>query len=115
MISESIVPPKAEKEKLSANLVPSVSKAKHGTLTAAVGLREKMIYEADATSAGLSGLVAASALFLVTMTAVLQAPPMVQAVLLLGIYALLPMIVVLSRYSISMMIIGAMAIFTVKF
>ncbi len=40
---------------------------------------------------------------------------MVQAVLLLGIYALLPMVVVLSRYSISMMVIGAMAIFTVKF
>ena len=41
--------------------------------------------------------------------------PMVQAVLLLGIYALLPMVVVLSRYAISMMVIGAMAIFTVKF
>jgi len=41
--------------------------------------------------------------------------PMVQAVLLLGIYALLPMVVVLSRYSISMMVIGAMSIFTVKF
>ena len=143
---------------------------------ASIGLREKMINEADATSAGFSGLVvaiapalaseqqndavartvlanappswsnndlvahnsgstgllntvenvakgglasggvvAASALFSVTMTAVLQALPMVQAVLLLGIYALLPMIVVLSRYSISMMVIGAMAIFTVKF
>ena len=35
--------------------------------------------------------------------------------LLLGIYALLPMIVVLSRYSLSMMVVGAMAIFTVKF
>ncbi len=35
--------------------------------------------------------------------------------LLLGIYALLPMVVVLSRYSISMMVVGAMAIFTVKF
>ena len=40
---------------------------------------------------------------------------MVQALLLLGIYALLPMIVVLSRYSLSMMVVGAMAIFTVKF
>ncbi len=40
---------------------------------------------------------------------------MVQAVLLLGIYALLPMVVVLSRYSISMMVVGGMAIFTVKF
>jgi hypothetical protein len=47
------------------------------------------------------GVVAASAMFSVTITAVLQALPMVQAVL--------------SRYSISMMVIGAMAIFTVKF
>lgn len=61
------------------------------------------------------GVVTASAMFSVTMTAVLQGLPMVQAVLLLGIYALLPMVVVLSRYSISMMVIGAMAIFTVKF
>ncbi|MCG8060533.1 MAG: conjugal transfer protein TraG N-terminal domain-containing protein [Candidatus Thiodiazotropha endolucinida] len=141
-----------------------------------IGLREKLINEADATSAGFSGLVVAvapalaseqqndavartvltnsppswsnndlvahntgstgvlstvenvakgglaaggvlatSALFSVTMTAVLQALPMVQAVLLLGMYALLPMVVVLSRYSISMMVVGAMAIFTVKF
>ena len=61
------------------------------------------------------GVVTASALFSVTMTAVLQALPMVQAVLLMGIYALLPMVVVLSRYSISMMVVGAMAIFTIKF
>ena len=60
-------------------------------------------------------MITASALFSVTMTAVLQALPMVQALLLLGIYALLPMIVVLSRYSLSMMVVGAMAIFTVKF
>lgn len=61
------------------------------------------------------GVITASALFSVTMTAVLQALPMVQALMLLGIYALLPMIVVLSRYSLSMMVVGAMAIFTVKF
>ena len=61
------------------------------------------------------GVLTASALFSVTITAVLQALPMVQAMLLLGIYALLPMIVVLSRYSLSMMVVGAMAIFTVKF
>jgi hypothetical protein len=40
---------------------------------------------------------------------------MVQALLLLGVYALLPLVVVLSRYSLSMMVVGAMAIFTVKF
>ena len=61
------------------------------------------------------GVVAASALFSVTVTAAVQALPMMQAVLLLGIYALLPMVVVLSRYSVSMMVTGALAIFTVKF
>ncbi len=142
----------------------------------AIGLREKLINEADATSAGFSGLVVAiapalaseqqndavaktvltnappswssneliannasgsglfntagnivkgglatggvvtaSALFSVTMTAVLQSLPMVQAIMLLGIYALLPLVVVLSRYSISIMVVGGMAIFTIKF
>ena len=61
------------------------------------------------------GVITASAFFSVTMTVALQALPMVQALLLLGIYALLPMIVVLSRYTLSMMVVGAMAIFTVKF
>ena len=143
---------------------------------AAIGLREKLINEADATSAGFSGLVVAiapalageqqndavaktvltnappswssneliannasgsglfntagnivkgglaaggvitaSALFSVTMTAVLQSLPMVQAIMLLGIYALLPLVVVLSRYSITMMVVAGMAIFTIKF
>ncbi len=61
------------------------------------------------------GIVTASALFSVTMTAVLQSLPMVQAIMLLGIYALLPLVVVLSRYSIAMMVVGGMAIFTIKF
>ena len=61
------------------------------------------------------GVIAASAMFSVTMTAVIQGLPIVQAVLLLGMYALLPLLVVLSRYSISMMMTGALAIFTVKF
>lgn len=141
-----------------------------------IGLREKLINEADATSAGFSGLVVAiapalageqqndavaktvltnappswssneliannasgaglantagsivksglaaggvitaSALFSVTMTAVLQSLPMIQAIMLLGIYALLPLVVVLSRYSIAMMVVAGMAIFTIKF
>jgi hypothetical protein len=69
------------------------------------------------TKGGLAsgGVLVASALFSVTMTVMLQALPMVQAILLLAIYALLPMVVVLSRYSISMMVVGAMAIFTIKF
>ncbi len=61
------------------------------------------------------GVLTSSALFSFTMTAIMQALPMIQAVLLLGIYALLPVVVVLSRYSISVMVIGTIAIFTVKF
>lgn len=141
-----------------------------------IGLRDKLVAEADATSAGLSGLVVAvapalaseqqqdavaravlhsappswsntellrrntanggmlgeaerivkgglavggtviaSALLSVTMTAVLAGLPIVQALMLLGIYALLPFVVVLSRYSLSMMVVAGMAIFTVKF
>lgn len=63
----------------------------------------------------VGGVVTASAFFSVTMTAVLEALPMIQALTLLGVYALLPMIVVLSRYSLSMMVTGAMAIATIKF
>ena len=51
----------------------------------------------------------------VIMTIILTAIPIVQALLLFGMYTLLPMIVVLSRYSISMMVVGALSIFTVKF
>lgn len=62
-----------------------------------------------------AGLVTASALFSVTMTVVLQSLPMVQAIMLLGTYALLPLVVVLSRYSITMLVVAGMAIFTIKF
>lgn len=61
------------------------------------------------------GIVAASAFFSVTMTVVLLSLPMIQALVLLGIYAMLPLIVVLSRFSLSMMVVGAIGIFTVKF
>jgi len=57
----------------------------------------------------------ASALFSVTMTAVLQSLPTVQAIMLLGIYAQLPLAVVSFRYSVVMMVVGGMAIFTIKF
>jgi hypothetical protein len=40
---------------------------------------------------------------------------LVQPLILLGIYSLLPFIVVLSRYSLSLLVLGGMAIFTVKF
>jgi hypothetical protein len=40
---------------------------------------------------------------------------MAQAVLLPGFHVSLPIVVMLSRHSISMMVIGAMAIFTVNY
>ena len=40
---------------------------------------------------------------------------MIQAVILLGMYAMLALIVVISGYSLEMVLIGTMAIFTVKF
>lgn len=74
-------------------------------------------YVEQAAKQGLAGggVIAASALFSVTMTAILQGLPMIQAVLLLGMYALLPMLVVLSRYSLSLLVTGALAVFSVKF
>ena len=70
-------------------------------------------YAEQAIKGGLAtgGIITASALFSVTMMAILHGLPMVQAVLLLGIYALLPLLVVLS----SVLITGALAVFTVKF
>jgi hypothetical protein len=62
-----------------------------------------------------AGLITASSFFAVVMTVILAALPMIQAVLLLGIYALLPAVVVISRYSLTMMVLGALGIFTVKF
>ena len=81
------------------------------------GTAGALSYVERLTKGGLAsgGVVTASALFSVTMTAILQGLPMIQAVLLLGIYALLPLLVVLSRYSVSMLVTGAMAVFTVKF
>ena len=72
---------------------------------------------ANVVKGGLAtgGVVVASALLSVTMTVILQALPMIQALILLGLYALLPMLVVLSRYSLSLLVTGGIAIFTVKF
>ena len=74
-------------------------------------------YAEQAIKGGLAtgGIVTASAAFSVSMMAILHGLPMVQAVLLLGIYALLPLLVVLSRYSLSVLMTGALAVFTVKF
>lgn len=61
------------------------------------------------------GLALASLAQAFMMAIILKGLPMIQAVILLGMYALLPLIVVISGYSLEMMLIGTMAIFTVKF
>lgn len=66
-------------------------------------------------SLATGGVVTASALLSVSMSVMLQALPMIQALILLGVYALLPLVVVLSRYSLGILTNGAIAIFTIKF
>jgi len=61
------------------------------------------------------GLALASIVQALMMSVVLKGLPMIQAVILLGMYALLPLIVVISGYTLEMMLIGTLAIFTVKF
>ena len=51
----------------------------------------------------------------VVMYAILQGLPMMQAVLLMGIYALLPFAIIASRYSLDILYVGALGLFTVKF
>ena len=45
----------------------------------------------------------------------LEAAPMVQALILMGLYALLPFFILISRYKFSLLIIGALILFTVKY
>ncbi|HEB98928.1 MAG TPA: conjugal transfer protein TraG [Thiotrichales bacterium] len=78
------------------------------------GLASLAVDKASA-AAGAAGLAWYAALFAVVMDVVVPALPMIQAVVLLGIYALLPLLVVLSRYSLQMLVTGALLIFTVKF
>ncbi len=85
--------------------------ANHAGTTGLIGSAANLVKGGLATG----GVITASALLSVTMAVILQALPMIQALILLGIYALLPLVVVLSRYSLSILITGAIAIFTVKF
>jgi len=45
----------------------------------------------------------------------LEAAPMLQALILMGLYALLPFFILMSRYQFSLLIIGAVILFIVKF
>ena len=62
-----------------------------------------------------AGITIAAGVASLTITVLLQLLPMVQALILLCIYALLPMLLVLSRYSLNVMISMGITIFSIKF
>ena len=61
------------------------------------------------------GVPLANMLFSIVTDILVLGAPMVQPLILMGIFALLPFAMVASRYSISFLVIGAIAIFTVSF
>ena len=62
-----------------------------------------------------AGVTVAAGVTSITISVLLQLLPMLQALLLLCIYALLPMLMVLSRYSLGVMVSVGIAIFGIKF
>jgi len=64
---------------------------------------------------GVIGTGMESAKYAVVMNTVLQALPMIQAVLLMAIYALLPLMLVLGKYDWGTIFVFALVIFSVKF
>lgn len=62
-----------------------------------------------------AGIIVAAGVASLTITVLLQLVPMLQALILLCIYALLPMLLVLSRYSLNVMIAMGITIFGIKF
>lgn len=62
-----------------------------------------------------AGIAIAAGVASLTITVLLQLLPMLQALILLCIYALLPMLLVLSRYSLNVMISMGITIFSIKF
>lgn len=61
------------------------------------------------------GLVMNSLSFASWLRLFVEAAPMLQALILMGLYALLPFFILMSRYRISTFIIGALILFLVKF
>jgi len=61
------------------------------------------------------GLARESLSFAVYLRIFLEAAPMLQALILMGLYALLPFFIIISRYRIGVLIQGAMVFFIVKF
>jgi len=71
----------------------------------------------NAAQQGLAayGLGKTSVSFAALLRVFLEAAPMIQALVLMGLYALLPFFILLSRYKFSIFIIAGMSLFIVKF
>ena len=71
----------------------------------------------NATEQGLSayGLARESISFAAYLRIFLESAPMIQALILMGLYALMPFFILMSRYKLSILIIGALILFIVKF
>lgn len=61
------------------------------------------------------GLAKTSVSFAAYLRVFLEGAPMAQALILMGLYALLPFFVLISRYKFSLLIVGALVLFVVKF
>ena len=62
-----------------------------------------------------AGVAIAAGITSLTVTVLLQLLPLLQALILLGIYALLPMLLVFSRYSLGVAVSMGITIFSIKF
>ncbi|MEE8058257.1 MAG: conjugal transfer protein TraG N-terminal domain-containing protein [Pseudomonadales bacterium] len=71
----------------------------------------------NATQQGLAayGLGKTSVSFAAYLRVFLEAAPMMQSLVLMGLYTLLPFFILISRYKFSLLIIGALILFSVKF
>jgi TraG-like protein, N-terminal region len=65
--------------------------------------------------AALAGMLAGGAMFSVFVTNVKATLPLAQPIILFAIYMFLPFILVVGRYQLNVIVLGALAIFTVKF
>ena len=62
----------------------------------------------------LYGLVKTSISFAAYLRVFLEAAPMIQSLVLMGLYTLLPFFILISRYKFSLLILGALVLFSVK-
>ena len=76
-----------------------------------------MVSVQNAAQQGLAayGLGKTSVSFAAYLRVFLEAAPMMQSLVLMGLYTLLPFFILLSRYKFSLLILGAMILFSVKF